>query len=633
MVESAKLPRDILNVGRSIYVVGHIEHDDKQKGLIMFGEGRISSEDEQVIEFYSLDGNIWAPGSAGFDEQGNFSFVVGDYKSPTSKKIGGYSMQKTSLSKKDSGMKQPGILVEFVQEWMRTLWDLNFDEFSKKGPNTMSSTQPESIKNEFDSDPSTPRDSVATTHQELRASKAAHSWVVNLHMQGSPRKQILTRKKPMTVDCGVMSMGCPIQAEHTVPLDKCVNVGSNNLSSTLGGVADLAAKRLTTKKFVKPKHAQEIEFSRTSDLNNFHTLHKDFVTGFVKVKYFNKNIFSPDQMPAIDQPNQDPNEGSWFDWGKRAPPSNPHLCPKKMVKAISEHEVDMQLQCFDHSKQSNRINGQETNLAPFIDTPKQDLNGVSWYDWGKRAIQMDVNDILGEDLNGESGLHKTVPPSPLASPLASPPLSPNDTNNLDSCGNPSGNPSKVELNFKNSLQDNFIECKTSDQLIIKETPQHPSPQASPAEAHTTDKNTSPWTQLGLHSQPHEMRCDFHQAFPQISSPELLSPISCFQRPKPTLQQVVNPPSELAFGQIYRSITSPLSPNKANTAPWKPPGDPRPPLQQSLKFVFEERKVIPVGSPRQRASRLLCELRKQGYDQKKSTEAGATRKVGNIILGL
>lgn len=601
-IETTKVSTNCINIGSSIYVLGHIEHNDRQKGLIMFGEGRISSEHEHVIEFYSLDGSVWAPGSAGFDEQGNFAFVVGDSFLPSKTKSKMSYMHNRYIPKKGSS-KQPGILVQFIREWKQTMWDWGPGELSKERP---SSTKhlPINISKEMNRHQSQSFDSVAKIVQELQnVCRGAQGKGVDLHVQRNQKEDLTNEKCGARVDSNYAPTGSQVEDFPSLgtfeyvgpkgckhPLDGisglatkelqinarkdfsrkniCTEVGSNaglgssmqdsisvdkisnfcpkGLSSTLGGIVDLATSELNTQKLVELEHGREEGLFTTIEEDSCSTSQNNFTTGFVKVKYFNKTTFSPDKMPAIDNPNQDPNGGSWYGWGKMASPSCP-LSPEEKSKATCGHSSELQLESLNNP-QSNSSKHEAPNEFNIKENPQN------------------------------FGLQ----------PLRSNLLTPIDI-----------------LKTNTSPKTNFHVHAELGEVLSGCYPGSP------------------------HISPNQLGEDPHDSHSQslISSLEISSPISHMERlPKPSLHQVVNyPPRELAFGEIHRSMTSPKSPNTAQVVPWKPPaghgfGDHGSPLHN-------DHKITPLGFQRHKMPR----LRKRGNDQKKATQVKEVQKVGKHFI--
>lgn len=115
--------------GHRIFLLGHLK-EGSRKGLITLGEGKITKEDEIIIKF-STAGDLWAPGSAGFDERGEFAFMVCNPKEPPDKK---------QPPKEETG--QSGILVQAIRRWLKQNWQYNFDELVKPGGTGIPSSEP-----------------------------------------------------------------------------------------------------------------------------------------------------------------------------------------------------------------------------------------------------------------------------------------------------------------------------------------------------------------------------------------------------------------------------------------------------------------------------------------------------------
>lgn len=118
-----------LDLGSMVYLLGHI--DEKELSV---GEAKVVIATDNLIKL-SADGAAWAPGSAGFDVQGNLAFMVCDpmklASSPTAKSCSISASSSSSLSwKKDSSM-QFGIPIPIISDWLHQNWEGNLDELSK----------------------------------------------------------------------------------------------------------------------------------------------------------------------------------------------------------------------------------------------------------------------------------------------------------------------------------------------------------------------------------------------------------------------------------------------------------------------------------------------------------------------
>ncbi|KAL3700420.1 hypothetical protein R1sor_018442 [Riccia sorocarpa] len=138
--EVPKAAEDGLKLSCSVYVLGQVQHDDRQ-GLLMFGQGLVSKEDEHVIEFYSLDGYVWAPGSAGFDAKGTFAFVVGD-RHPSRNVTCPFPKRWSYAMSEGPRSTQRGILIHAVRDWTPDAWSGEFSSLSELCNSAPSSGNP-----------------------------------------------------------------------------------------------------------------------------------------------------------------------------------------------------------------------------------------------------------------------------------------------------------------------------------------------------------------------------------------------------------------------------------------------------------------------------------------------------------
>ncbi|KAL5702991.1 hypothetical protein ACHQM5_028138 [Ranunculus cassubicifolius] len=118
-----------LDLGNVVYLLGH-----NQKKELAVCEGKVVIATDNLIKF-STDGEIWSPGSAGFDAQGNLAFMVCDpmklASSPTTAKTSSTTTSSTSSSwKKDQNM-QFGIPIPIIFDWLNQHWEGNLDDLSK----------------------------------------------------------------------------------------------------------------------------------------------------------------------------------------------------------------------------------------------------------------------------------------------------------------------------------------------------------------------------------------------------------------------------------------------------------------------------------------------------------------------
>ncbi|KAL1545125.1 hypothetical protein AAHA92_21884 [Salvia divinorum] len=116
-----------LELGSLVYLLGYT---DKQE--LAVGEAKVVIATDNLIKL-STDGVTWSPGSAGFDFQGNLSFMVCDpmklATSPNTKSTS-TSSSSTSSWKKDTPM-QFGIPMPVICHWLNQHWEGNLDELNK----------------------------------------------------------------------------------------------------------------------------------------------------------------------------------------------------------------------------------------------------------------------------------------------------------------------------------------------------------------------------------------------------------------------------------------------------------------------------------------------------------------------
>lgn len=118
-----------LDLGSIVYLLGYTE-----KKEITVGEGKIVIATDNLIKL-STDGITWSPGSAGFDFQGNLSFMICDpMKLATSPNTNTKSFSTSSSSstswKKDTPM-QFGIPLPIICDWLNQHWEGSLDELTK----------------------------------------------------------------------------------------------------------------------------------------------------------------------------------------------------------------------------------------------------------------------------------------------------------------------------------------------------------------------------------------------------------------------------------------------------------------------------------------------------------------------
>ncbi|KAK9069374.1 hypothetical protein SSX86_011277 [Deinandra increscens subsp. villosa] len=116
-----------LDLGRMVYLLGYTE-----KNELTVGEGKVVIATDNLIKVRP-DGLTWSPGSAGFDMQGNLSFMVCDpmklATSPTTKSSS--TSSSTSSAEKNSAM-QFGIPIYIIYDWLNQHWEGSLDDFINK---------------------------------------------------------------------------------------------------------------------------------------------------------------------------------------------------------------------------------------------------------------------------------------------------------------------------------------------------------------------------------------------------------------------------------------------------------------------------------------------------------------------
>ncbi|CAH9132904.1 unnamed protein product [Cuscuta epithymum] len=121
-----------LDLGSLVYLLGY----NNDKSELTVGEGKVVIATDNLIKLCT-DGVTWAPGSAGFDAQGNLAFMVCDpmklaTSSPNSKSS---SMTSSSSSwrNKDNNTcnMQFGIPIPIICDWLNQHWEGSLDELNK----------------------------------------------------------------------------------------------------------------------------------------------------------------------------------------------------------------------------------------------------------------------------------------------------------------------------------------------------------------------------------------------------------------------------------------------------------------------------------------------------------------------
>ncbi|MCO5552620.1 hypothetical protein L7F22_006135 [Adiantum nelumboides] len=126
---------DLLEAGHQVYVLGHLQSSE-MRGILASGTGRTTTfpwkdtSSNTMVAFAKeptkgING-LWMPGSAGFDEQGEFSFMVvkpqlsytsNNPNANTAQDLG--SLKRKSLEDTTSGnMAQYGVPLYVIQDWM-----------------------------------------------------------------------------------------------------------------------------------------------------------------------------------------------------------------------------------------------------------------------------------------------------------------------------------------------------------------------------------------------------------------------------------------------------------------------------------------------------------------------------------
>ena len=123
-----------LDLGSVVYLLGY----SAEKEELTVGEGKVVIATDNLIKL-SADGEIWSPGSAGFDVQGNLAFMVCDpmklATSPPTNRSSSTTTTTTTLSSSSSWKKdcptQFGIPIPVVIDWLNQHWEGSLDELNK----------------------------------------------------------------------------------------------------------------------------------------------------------------------------------------------------------------------------------------------------------------------------------------------------------------------------------------------------------------------------------------------------------------------------------------------------------------------------------------------------------------------
>ncbi|KAL2651239.1 hypothetical protein R1flu_019367 [Riccia fluitans] len=259
--EIPKAREDGLKLSCSVYVLGQVQHDDRQ-GLLMFGQGLVSKEDEHVIEFYSLDGYVWAAGSAGFDAKGTFAFVVGD-RHPLQKVSSPFPKRWSYTLSKGPSSTQRGILIHAVRDWTRDTWSGDFNTLFR----LCNSAPAASV------DPTPALKISAQKMKALERQKTLRKRVNEIQIEGDDEQAAATIPRIRTIRSNLQDYGksfygatdaisttvspkikdIPVQASflHYLPCENVDAVGGmsqlylkSQSPPNLGGIAALAAEEL-----------------------------------------------------------------------------------------------------------------------------------------------------------------------------------------------------------------------------------------------------------------------------------------------------------------------------------------------------------------------------------------------------
>ncbi|CAN1172358.1 hypothetical protein LINPERPRIM_LOCUS30795 [Linum perenne] len=121
-------PKPNLDLGSIVYFLGYLEKQE-----LAVGEGKVVIATDNLVKL-STDGITWRPGSAGFDAQGNLSFMICDpmklATSPATKSSLTSSSSSSSSCKKDLPL-QFGIPIPIICDWLNQHWEGSLDELTK----------------------------------------------------------------------------------------------------------------------------------------------------------------------------------------------------------------------------------------------------------------------------------------------------------------------------------------------------------------------------------------------------------------------------------------------------------------------------------------------------------------------
>ncbi|CAL1412100.1 unnamed protein product [Linum trigynum] len=122
-------PKPNLDLGSVVYFLGYLEKEE-----LSVGEGKVVIATDNLVKL-STDGITWRTGSAGFDAQGNLSFMICDpmklATSPNTNKSSSTSSSSSSSCNKRDSPKQFGIPIPIICDWLNQHWEGSLDELTK----------------------------------------------------------------------------------------------------------------------------------------------------------------------------------------------------------------------------------------------------------------------------------------------------------------------------------------------------------------------------------------------------------------------------------------------------------------------------------------------------------------------
>ncbi|BBM96987.1 hypothetical protein MPTK1_1g02090 [Marchantia polymorpha subsp. ruderalis] len=396
--EIPKASDDALKLGCSVYVLGQVQQDDRE-GLLMFGEGLISKEDEQVIEFYSLDSYVWAPGSAGFDAKGTFAFVVGDRR-PSTKASCPLPKRWSYALSKGPGSRQPGILIHSVRDWTKDTWSGDFNtllqlsnsdlataddtsDLEQKAEEERLIEQQRALSKRIDEIQNSMRDDrerLFAAAGPLGRALVANLGAIDTSLQGcgnnlygatdSTSKISSSRIQEIPVQACLQSTPGP----RVVP---CSSASSNTQSLSLraqsppplGGIAALAAEEL--ERYDDDSDSDHVADIATSSNLNANSPVKDSV-----------REFACDGAPSFGSPQHEPRSprSCWFSaWWKNFRPRSPQSQPQtQRVEAVADSvraeqaNEEVMADCLEPNSPPRRFLVRGTYTA----TPKRENSNI-----------------------------------------------------------------------------------------------------------------------------------------------------------------------------------------------------------------------------------------------------------------